>query len=230
MKNKFFSLGSILSLTLSFHLMAQTQEESRSLGVFNEIKISNSIEAELVKGDSHSIEISASGLDLDRVETDISNRSLEVSVSGTNFGGSSVKVKITYVEIDELTANTSSKIYVKDILDAKMVKINASTASYVEAEVNCQSLELSAATNSKIFIDGTARNLDLKAFTNSEINGENLQTEVAQVRVNTAAQARFGVSESIKGSAATAGKVYYEGDPNIVDVRTNTGGEIERDL
>lgn len=230
MKNKFFFLGSILGLTLSIHLIAQTQQETRSLGVFNGIKISNSIEAELVKGDSHSIEISASGLDLDRVETDISNRTLEVSVGGTNFGGTSVKVKIIYVEIDELTANTSAKIFVKDVMDAKVVKITASTASYVEAVVNSQSLQLSAATNSKIFIDGMARNLDLKAFTNSAINGEKLETEVAKVRVNTAAQARFSVSESIEGSAATAGKVFYRGDPNIVDVRTNTGGEIEREL
>lgn len=230
MKNKICLLISVLTLTVSLNLMAQTNQETRSLEVFNAVKVSNSIEAELVKGDKHEIEISASGLDLERIETKIANRTLEVRVSGSNFGGTSVKVKITYAEIDEVTANTSSKIFVKDIMDAKEVKISASTASYIEAEVNTQNLLLYAATNSKIFIDGTARHLDIKAYTNSEINGENLETDVAQVKVNTAGNAKFTVNESIKGSAATAGRVHYQGDPKLVDVKTNTGGAIERDI
>src|SRR5690606_31032817 len=114
--------------------------------------------------------------------------------------------------------------------DSKLVNVAAHTGSYIEMTVNAQNLILEAATNAKIFIDGTAQSLDLEAYTNAEINGENLEVEDAKVRVNTAANVRFKVNESLEGTAATAGKVYYSGDPRSVNVKTNLGAEIERDI
>ena len=221
---------SVAALLVTLNLAAQTNQETRALQSFNAVKISNSIEAELVKGDRNELEISASGIELDRISSKIDKQVLEVKITGSNFGATSVKVKITYKDISEVSASTAAKVFVKDTLDGKMVKINAATSSYVEAEVDTQNLLLEAATNAKIFVNGTAETLDLKAFTNAEINGKNLEVDEAKVRVNTAASANFTVNESIEGSAATAGKVYYQGDPNMVDVRTNTGGAIERDL
>lgn len=228
MKKVISYLFAATALLVTFNLAAQTSQETRSLQGFNAVKISNSIEAELVKGDKNEIHISASGIELDKISVQTDKQTLEVKITGSNFSATSVKVKITYMEISEVTANTAAKVFVKDPLTARTVKINAATSGYIEAEVNTQALVLDAATNAKVVIDGTAETLDLKAFTNAEINGDHLEVEEANVRVNTAANANFTVNESIEGSAATAGKVYYNGDPNFVDVKTNTGGVIER--
>lgn len=225
--NYFLSVATFL---VTLNLAAQTRQETRTLQSFNAVKISNSIEAELVKGDRNELEISASGIELDRISSQIDKQVLEVKITGSNFGATSVKVKVTYKDISEVSTSTAAKVFVKDPLAGKMVKINAATSSYVEAEVDTRNLLVDAATNAKVFISGNAETLDLKAFTNAEINGKNLEVDEAKVRVNTAASANFTVNESIEGSAATAGKVYYRGDPNSIDVRTNTGGAIERDL
>jgi hypothetical protein len=228
MKKTISYLFAVAALLASFNLLAQTNQETRSLQSFNAVKISNSIEAELIKGDKNEIHISASGIELDRVSAGTNKQTLEVKITGSNFSATSVKVKITYKEISEVTANTAAKVFVKDPLTARTVQINAATSGYIEAEVNTQALVLDAATNAKVVIDGTSETLDLRAFTNAEINGDNLEVDEANVRVNTAASANFTVNESIEGSAATAGKVYYNGDPNFVDVKTNTGGVIEK--
>lgn len=227
-KRKFETLLTMITLLISLPLFAQTSSESRSLETFNAVRVANSIEAELVKGDVNEIEITASGIDLNRIETRISNRTLTVQVKGSNIGSSSIKAKITYIDIDELSAATSARIFVKDVLNSKQVKLSAATSSYIEVKVNAQKLTLDAATKAKIFVAGTAENLDLNAFTDAEIDGTNLEVETAQVRANTAARANFTVNKSIEGRAATAAKIYYEGDPSLIDVRTNTGGAIER--
>src|SRR5690554_103106 len=223
-------LLSLVAFLVTLNLAAQTNQDTRALQSFNSVKISNSIEAELVKGDRNELEISASGIELDRISSKINQQVLDVKITGSNFGATSVKVKITYIDISEVSASTAAKVFVKDTLGGKMVKINATTSSYVEAEVDAQNLLVEAATNAKIFVNGHAGTLDLKAFTNAEINGTNLEVDEAKVRVNTAASANFTVNQSIEGSAATAGKVLYRGEPNMVDVRTNTGGAIESDL
>src|SRR5690554_5713552 len=227
-KKKIEILLTMIILSLSLPLLAQTSSESRSLDTFNAVRVANSIEAELVKGDVNEIEITASGIDLNRIETRISNRTLTVQVKGSNIGSSSIKAKITYIDIDELSAATSARIFVKDVLNSKQVKLSAATSSYIEVKVNAQKLTLDAATKAKIFVAGTAENLDLNAFTDAEIDGTNLEVETAQVRANTAARANFTVNKSIEGRAATAAKIYYEGDPSLIDVRTNTAGTIER--
>ena len=48
----------LLVLGLIGSLQAQTQKDSRNLRDFNAVKVSNSIKAELVKGDRNSVEIS----------------------------------------------------------------------------------------------------------------------------------------------------------------------------
>lgn len=205
---------------------AQTELESRSLAAFNSIQVSSGIDATLVKGDTHNIEITASGVELSRVESKVTNRVLELKVSGISPKASTVKATITYVSLEEVSASTSAKVFVKEPIMEKSVKLFAATSSYVEVEVNAQDLLVDAQTNAKIFITGKATNLDFSAYTNAEIDGEKLVTDNATVRINTNAKGSFHVNESISGTAATRGRVVYTGDPNIVDIKTNTGGSI----
>lgn len=205
---------------------AQTELESRSLAAFNSIQVSSGIDATLVKGDTHNIEITASGVELSRVESKVTNRVLELKVSGISPKASTVKATITYVSLEEVSASTSAKVFVKELITEKSVKLFAATSSYVEVEVNAQDLLVDAQTNAKIFITGKATNLDFSAYTNAEIDGEKLVTDNATVRINTNAKGSFHVNESISGTAATRGRVVYTGDPNIVDIKTNTGGSI----
>jgi hypothetical protein len=221
-------LFGLIAILFSFQSYGQTSEETRKLAAFNGIKIANGIEAEFEKGDRHEIHIIASGLGLDKVETNVSNRQLEIKLARGNFRSTSVKVRVTYVDIDQIDASSSSRVFVKDVISAKTVKINASTSSYVEAKVNCANLHLDAASNAKIFINGTAENLNLRAVTSAEINGKDLEVDSADIVANTAAKAEIRVKNSIKGSAATAAKVYYIGNPNIIDVKTSTAGTIEQ--
>ncbi|KEO72798.1 head GIN domain-containing protein [Anditalea andensis] len=221
-------LIALIAVLVAPQAYGQTSEDTRKLSAFNGIKISNAIEAEFEKGDRHEIQITASGLDVDKVETNITNRQLEIKLARGNFRSTSVRVKVIYVDIDQIEASTSSRVFFKDVIESKTVKITASTSSYVEAKVNCSNLQLDAASNAKIFINGTADNLNIRAVTSAEINAKDLQANTADIVANTAAKADIRIKDSIKGSAATAAKVYYSGNPNIVDIKTSTAGAIEQ--
>jgi hypothetical protein len=215
----------LLMMSTTFSI-AQTAEEVRTLAAFNSIQVSNGIDVTLIKGDTHEIEITASGVELSKVESKVTNRVLELKISGISPKASTVKARITYVSLEEVSASTSAKIFIKDPMVEKDVKLYAATSGYIEAEVNAQNLLLDAQTNAKIFVTGKATNLDFSAYTNAEIDGEKLQTDNATVKVNTNAKGSFHVNKSITGSAATRGRVTYTGNPNIVDIKTNTGGLI----
>jgi hypothetical protein len=225
---KIYHLFTLMLLFATASLLhAQSQSETRALRSFNSIKVGNSIDAVLVKGNESSIEIQASGIDLDKIQTNVNNQTLEVKLAKGNFKSNLVKVKITYVDIDEVQASTSAKVVVKDPLKGQNVHLFAATSSYLEVVVNAGNLIIEANTNAKIFVKGEVTALDLKIDTNADVDGRSLNVDHAEVKGSTAAKANFHVNESIKGSAATASKITYSGDPRIVDVRTNTAGEIK---
>lgn len=74
MKRTFkFMLAACLVLAAGV-VTAQTNDEVRSLSIFNGVEISNSIEAELVRGDRYQVEIFASGTDVSNVVTEVDDR------------------------------------------------------------------------------------------------------------------------------------------------------------
>ncbi len=228
MKKPTFALALLLGMALfSEELIAQTQETTRSLSPFNGVKVSNSIEATLVKGDKHEISITATAVELDKVESNVKDRILELSISGNSPRASTVKATITYIDIETIHANTNAKVFVKDPISAKDVMITAATSAYIEAEVKAQHLDLDAQTNARISLKGEAEHLNFQLFTNAEINAKGLTAGHAEIRANTNSKGEFSVRESVKGTAATRGRITYYGEPSVVDVKTNTGGAID---
>ncbi|MGY6558750.1 MAG: head GIN domain-containing protein [Nitritalea sp.] len=218
----------VACLALSHLLLAQTRTEDRPLRNFSKIKVANSIEVELRKGDTPSASITANGIELDNIITEVSKETLEVKLGRGNFRSSTVKMTITYTELDEVAAATSASVVVKDLLDARQIVLASTTSGYIEAEVATETLFLDATSSGKIFVEGSTDRLNLKVFTSADIDAENLKTNRAEVQGNTAGKAIFEVANEITGSAATGARIRYIGNPSRIEVRTGTGGTVEK--
>ncbi|PRY86189.1 head GIN domain-containing protein [Mongoliibacter ruber] len=215
----------LLSLGLTY---AQTSTETRRLDNFNAVKVSTSIKAELVQGNENKIEIKATGIDLDKIESSISDKTLEVKLGRGNFRNHSVNVVITYRDIQGIEATTSASVVAKDAIEAAEAYLFAATSGYIEADVTSEVLRIEAATNARIVVNGEADELRIKAYTNAEVDGKNFDASDVDVLANTAASVYFNSTGSIVGSAATAGKIYYGGNPKSMEVKTSTGGSIQK--
>lgn len=220
-------LAVVSLILIGFLAEAQTVSETRTLNAFDQLVLSNSIEAELVPGDEYEITITASGIAPEKVLTEIKKRKLAVGISGSNPKSSAVKVVISYKLLDDVEVDAGAKALIKGVLDQKSIRLQVASNGYLEAEVNTDDLYLRAETNSKMYVKGKANNLDYNAFTNAEIDGEGLVVNNAEVRTNTNASGSFEVLESLKGSAATRGRIKYRGDPNRLDIKESIGGVIE---
>jgi hypothetical protein len=217
-----------LALGLFGSIQAQTQKDSRNVRDFNTVKVSNSIKAELVKGSQNRVEITVSGIDVGKVETSVVGETLEIKLARGNFRNHVVSVVVTYVELLGIEANTSANVISKDPIVAQEAFLFATTNAYLEAEVEADVLSVDAATNARVFVRGEVDELNVKAFTNAEIDGKNLTGKKIELQANTAATIHFNATSTIEGSVATAAKVYYGGNPKDVDVKTTTGGSLQK--
>lgn len=225
MKTTILSLFMVLAF---IGAKAQTNTETRTLSAFDQLDVSDGIEVELQKGEKQEITITASGIDLDQIVSDVDKRRLELEVDGSKPKASAVKVVITYLQLNEIEVSSGAKVFVIEPIENKDIDLTVASNGYLEIEVKAENLMLEAETNAKMFVKGTAVNLDYNAFTNAEIDGEELVVEHAEIRTNTNASGVFEVTASLKGTAATRGRVNYKGDPKIIDVKESIGGVIEK--
>ncbi|MCH6198500.1 DUF2807 domain-containing protein [Aquiflexum sp. LQ15W] len=207
---------------------AQTQNDSRPMRDFNVIKVSNAIKAELVKGNENKVEITASGIDVGKVETSVVGDALEVRLARGNYRNHSVRVVVTYVDIQGIEATSSAQVVAKSKIEAQEAYLASSNNAYLEAIVDAEKLNLEAATNSRIFIKGKVSQLEANAYTNAQIDGLNLVAKNVNVLGNTTASISFTATSSINGSLATAAKIVYDGNPTEINVKTGTGGSIKK--
>jgi hypothetical protein len=207
---------------------AQTQSDSRPLREFNVVKVSNAIKAELVKGEENKVDITASGIDVGKVETSVVGNALEVRLARGNYRNHSVKVVVTYVDIQGIEATSSAQVLAKSKIEALEAYLSTSNNAYLEANVEADKLNLEAATNSRIFVKGNVEQLEANAYTNAEIDGMNLVASKVNVLGNTTASISFTATSSINGSLATAAKIVYDGNPTEINVKTGTGGSIKK--
>jgi hypothetical protein len=207
---------------------AQTQNDSRQLRDFNIVKVSNAIKAELVKGDVNKVEITASGIDVGKVETSVVGDALEVRLARGNYRNHSVRVVVTYVDIQGVEATSSAQVVAKSKIEAQEAYLATTNNAYLEASVEADKLNLEAATNSRIFINGKVKQLEVNAYTNAQVDGMNLVAQKVNVLGNTTASISFTATSSINGSLATAAKIVYDGNPSEVNVKTGTGGSIKK--
>lgn len=207
---------------------AQTQSDSRPLRDFNVVKVSNSIKAELVKGDENKVDITASGIDVGKVETSVVGNALEVRLARGNYRNHSVKVVVTYVDIQGIEATSSAQVVAKSKIEALEAYLTASNNAYLEAKVEADKLNLEASTNSRIFVNGKVKQLEVNAYTNAQVDGMKLVAENVNVLGNTTATISFTATSSINGSLATAAKIEYDGNPSKINVKTGTGGSIKK--
>lgn len=225
MKIKLILIAFLATLGIS---NAQTQNDSRQLRDFNVVKVSNAIKAELVKGDVNKVEITASGIDVGKVETSVVGDALEVRLARGNYRNHSVRVVVTYVDIQGVEATSSAQVVAKSKIEALEAYLATSNNAYLEANVEADKLNLEAATNSRIFIKGNVKQLEVNAYTNAQVDGMNLVAQKVNVLGNTTASISFTATSSINGSLATAAKIVYDGNPSEVNVKTGTGGSIKK--
>ncbi|WP_339903161.1 head GIN domain-containing protein [uncultured Cyclobacterium sp.] len=219
---------SLLMVLAFIGVQAQTNTETRTLSAFDQLDVSDAIEVELQKGEKQEITITASGIGLDQIISEVDKRRLQLEVDGSKPKSSAVKVVVTYLQLSEIEVSSGAKVFVKEPIENKDINLTVASNGYLEIEVKAENLMLEAETNAKMFVKGAAVNLDYNAFTNAEIDGEELVVDHAEIRTNTNASGVFEVKESLKGTAATRGRINYKGEPNIIDVKESIGGSIEK--
>ncbi|UII24439.1 DUF2807 domain-containing protein [Fulvivirga maritima] len=221
----------IVPVLISFMMVlsAQGQDvEERELGSFHEIRTGQAIDVYLQKGNKESVKIEARGIDLDDVVTNISGGRLKIELEDGHFRNHSVKVYVTYVNLDGISASSASSVYGKDQIEGESMDIRVSSAADVSVSVAVNSLEVSVSSSGDLDLKGTANEVEITASSAGGIDAYDLKGKRVQARVSSAGSAKVYAVEEIDAHASSAGSIRYRGNPQKSQTNTSSGGSVRK--
>ena len=223
MKNLFI----LLFLSSSVFAWAQ-KTETRSVSSFSGVKAAEGIDVYLKKGSKESVSLEVSGVDLQDVITEISGDYLKIHMREGRYRDRTVKVYVTYVKIDKLSASSAANIFSSSVIKASELSLNASSAASIDIEIEADKVSAGASSAADIELKGKAVTLDAGASSAGEINAYDLASENAEAQASSAGSIKLSVSKSIEARASSGGSVRYRGNPERSNTNSSSGGSVKK--
>lgn len=234
MKNScLFSL--LISILLAQSSLIAQDTETRSLGSFDGISVSQSIDAELIKGNTNEATITVRNVDLDEVITEVEGGVLKLKMAkkwNMNWGGKKKKVQIvlTYADYPSyISASSSADVISRDKIITESLEVNASSSADIILEVEVGQLESKVSSSADIEISGSAEEAYVRVSSSADFLGKRLSTKVADLSASSSGDIELRVSDELSAKASSSGDISYYGNPDVKKSKKSSSGDISRE-
>jgi hypothetical protein len=204
------------------------QTETRTLGSFRGVKATEGIDVYLKKGDVEAMKIETTGTSPSNVLTEISGSYLKIHMREGNYRNRTVKVYLTYVEVDKLSASSAANIYAEGTVKTDDIDISASSAGSVEITVEVNAIEVSASSAGEVELKGTTKSLVADGSSAGEIDAYDIETEKVSAEASSGATVKVKVSKELIAHASSGGSVRYRGNPAKSMTDSSSGGSVKK--
>ena len=205
------------------------QTEERKLDAFKGVKAAQAVDVYLKKGDKESARVVVSGVDPDEVVTEVAGSYLKVHMREGNYRGSrSVKVYVTYVTLEKLSASSAANIFSESTIKTSRLDVSASSAASIEVTIDAGDVLADVSSAADIVMEGKARSLEAEASSAGDIDAYNLECESVVASVSSAGSAKVNCTKEIEAQASSGGTIRYRGNPGRTNTSSSSGGSVKK--
>jgi len=212
------------SLNVSFLF---SQDLTKDLSVFTQVKVYDKITAELVKSDQNKIEVyGALSFEVVIIQK---NYELKIRLPITKtLKGDEIRVKIYYTQpLDEIAAFEGSFITSAQLIKSRDLEITAKEGSEIKLDIEIEDLEAKATTGGEIYLNGLVSgtmNADVRM--GGTIEAKKLKTKKTKVSVSMGGNANVYATDYAKAKTNAGGTINIYGNPNKTETKNFAGGTI----
>jgi hypothetical protein len=215
--------------TLTYAAYAQGTE-TRNVSSFDQVHVSGSFEVMLAKGNTESVKIESSSLELDKIETEVEGNKLKIGLKkGTYRNTGNIKVYVTYKEIEGIHSSGSSSVTCNSDLKADNFELHTSGSGSIKiASLNTNALKIHNSGSGSVEVAGTAKKQSVNISGSSKINAFDLKSEESEVSISGSGNVNINVTQSLEARVSGSGDIRYKGNPDIRNIHVSGSGNIKK--
>ena len=216
-------------ITLCFILVVANAFSQRiidkDVGEFNEIKVFDLIEVNLIKSDENRILIK--GDNVYDIKFTNKNGTLKLRMQlEKKFQGEDTLIEVYYTDLDIIDSNEGAKIVCNELVEQDHIELRAQEGAQIKIGMDVENVDIRAVTGGIVEASGLAKNQVIVLNTGGIFEGRELKTEVASIKISAGGEAELYASEKVDINVRAGGDVYVYGNPEEVNKNTLAGGRI----
>lgn len=215
--------------TLCFALIAMQVFAQRiidkEVGDFNEIKVFDLIEVNLIKSDQNRILIKGDNVyDIKYVNKD-GVLKLRMQLE-KKFRGEDTLIEVFYTDLHTIDANEGARIVCNATVEQEHITLKAQEGAKIKIGMTVEEVAIRAVTGGIVEASGLAKNQVIVLNTGGIFEGRELKTEVASIKISAGGEAELHATEKLDINVKAGGDVVVYGNPREVNKNTLAGGRI----
>jgi len=211
-------------LIISFQGISQRMID-KQVGEFNEIKVFDLIEVNMIQSDENRITIK--GENVDDIKWVNKDGVLKLRMQlDKKFTGEDTFIEVYYTDVDVIDANEGARITCNELVKKNKLELRAQEGAIINIGMDVSVVDIRAVTGGIVEASGLAENQSLVINTGGIFEGRELKTEIAEVKIQAGGEAEVFASERIDINVKAGGDVAVYGNPKDVNKKTFAGGRI----
>ncbi len=197
----------ILSGCLLFaaHVSAQ-KTETRPVGDFKSISISGGFDkVTIAEGPKTQVKITASGVELDRIETEIDGNDLEIGMKNGNYHNCKISIEVTFKKLEEVNSSGSADIELVKVRGEKF-EFNGSGSGDLTGDFEVKKLEINLSGSSDSKLSGRADQQEINISGSGDVDASRLVGSRAEVAISGSGDVKLNV-ERVRSSVSGSGHI-----------------------
>ncbi|WP_430906064.1 head GIN domain-containing protein [Maribacter sp. 2-571] len=233
---KIITMGALLITVLGNLSTAEAQDNTFSVKTFDKIIISPHIEVTLKEGSEESVVVNDSKVTIDKINAEVSGKTLRVYLDGAKvltksekvnydnykgrrsiYNGTQATVTITYRNLKNLSVRGEERIHIASAMNQKDMKLSIFGESKVYFD-DLTAEELTVAIYGESYLeisDGSVNHQVYRAYGESEVNAGEIRNKSTKITAYGESNFRVKVSDRLKITCYGEASINYSGNPEI---------------
>lgn len=217
------------TITLALLLFVTTLAAQRTIdtevGEFNEIKVFDLIEVNLIQSDENRIVIK--GRNVDDIKWANKNGVLKLRMQlDMKFTGEDTFIAVYYTDLDVIDGNEGAQITCNELVKKNNLELRAQEGARIRIGMEVDHVDIRAVTGGIVEASGLASNQSIVLNTGGIFDGRDLRTASTDIKISAGGEADVFASEVVDINVRAGGDVNVYGKPKKVYKSTFAGGRI----
>ena len=206
-------------------------KQTRQVTGFHGISVSSGIHLQLTQENVEKVVVEAESDDMDKIITKVEDGILKIYVkdkswSGFNWKNRTLKVYVSFKEMDKLHASAGSGVDAESSFKLGSFALHVSSGANVKLDLEATDMDVSASSGCGIVLKGKAREIKADASSGSHINAAELECKKCKASVSSGANIKVNVTEDLDANASSGGGITYSGNPATKNIHKSSGGGV----
>ncbi len=202
--------------------------KTRSVGEYDKIVAGGSFDVKLIAGTEGKITIHIDENLLEYLITEVENDRLKLKwKKGSNISTrNKILITVPFKDISGVTLSGSGDVFSEATIKASDFKAILSGSGNMKLAVKSTYLSSRISGSGNIRLSGAADKLEYAISGSGNINGYELVSNEADVRISGSGGIKTNVTENLKARIAGSGNIYYKGNPKRQDTKVSGSGNV----